>query len=129
MYVISAHHRQLAQQIGVNPVPRCRLAGPRLGRHRDQAHLAHQALDPFAVDLKTLQAQTATHLSTAKKRAGRIELVDQAHQDLVCLTLPTSRPQIQTGAAQSQQLALPLHADLAMRPLDQGPLFLDAQCK
>jgi len=71
---------QIAQQVGIDLVPCCSLAGSGLLVDRLQAKHAHQAANLIAAHRITLLAKPNHHLARAVKRRLQIQLVDPVHQ-------------------------------------------------
>jgi hypothetical protein len=97
--------RDPVEQVRVDLVLGCRLAGVQALVDRHQPHQTHEPLDPLAVDQVTLGRQPCRHPARAVIRPGQILPVDQRH-DRTVLLADLGRPPIDRRARYCQQPAL-----------------------
>ena len=74
-HVIGPFDRQLAQQIGIDPVLRVWITSPRSLTDRRQPHLRHQPPHTPSTDLVTRTPQVSRHLAAAIPRAFHERLI------------------------------------------------------
>lgn len=89
--LVGSLDRQAAQQIGKDPVARCRR---RRARSRDdgrQTHPSHQPGDPLVIDRVALGLQPSGHLRRSEEGRAGVLLVDPAHQRQIELALALQR--------------------------------------
>ena len=78
--LVGPRHRQVAQQVGVDLVPRAWLRGVRPAVDRLDAHPLHQRRDVTAADLAAFRLQHVPQHPAAREGMLEVQLVDPAHQ-------------------------------------------------
>jgi len=104
--VVRALDRQIAQEIGIDPVARHGFARSRLRPERGDPHQAHQSLHALAIHGRAFGAQHCRHSARTEKGPRREQFVDPAHQRAVVVIGRLARP-IDARARHAQKRALP----------------------
>jgi hypothetical protein len=102
------------------------LAEPWLRVYGLHAHEPHQALYALVIDAPPLLTKPGRHATNPIKRGTHILFIEQSHQfQIVARNL--LGPVIPTGAAQSDQVTLPVNGQLGMSRLNESSPVLMRQ--
>ena len=91
---------QVAQQVGIDLVPRRRPRGPWLRAERRDPHQTHQPLHALAVDRPALGPQHRRHPTRAKERMRQEQLVEPPHHGQVVVVVGAGLWSVDAGARQ-----------------------------
>ena len=81
----------IAEQVGIDPVRRAAVGGPRPGKIASRPIFRHQPLHPLAIDRLPGTLQRSRHPPAAVERGQEELLIDQPHQAQVLLRLGRRR--------------------------------------
>jgi len=121
--VVGVAGGEMPQKIGENPMFGRLFAGVGTGNDAGDAHLAHLALHPLAVE-----PQDRGDLARAVERVSRVQLVDAALEGQLCRAGQHGLV-IQAGAVQGEQVALGRQAEVGLFPFQQRQPFSAGQVR
>ena len=110
----------IPQQVGIDPVPRRRLAGPGTPVYGPQPHDSHQPLHPLPAYRHTLPVQPGLHPPRPVERGLKVLPVHIPHQGQVLFGSPLGTV-VEAGTANPQQGALPYYRQGWMLPVHHLP--------
>ena len=124
--LIDALNFHPAQQVRINPVAGRALRQARLLIEGLPIQHAQEPPHPFVIDVLALLVEPDRQTPNPVKRRAQVLLIQQPQQAQVRRALGARRIVV-TGARQTQQLALPPHAQLRVCRLDQ--VAFDFNCR
>ena len=117
---------QIPQQIRIDGVIHSAPAGVGSRANPLNPHDAHEALNPFPIDLVLLPPEKNNHLPAPVKWCPGVLKIDQVHQDHV-LRIRRKIPIIEARPTKSQDFALPGETEFFAHRVDEVPFVLQAQ--
>ena len=109
-HVVRPRDRQIAEQVGIDPVRRVRLRRPGPLEERVHPQPSHQAAHPLARDRLALAAEPACHLARSVERRLEELLVDPPHQAQIQRAFAPARV-VERRPRDRHQPALPRDAE------------------